>query len=330
MRAWSSRLNRGSSQQPTRSSLIPMVGPSAARMAHAERTPNTPSRSPTTARSYSPRAGTSPAPALRFRVHSLHGAGVGCRWGDDNLGQVTFTARNRPPTPYTSGVGIAVTACLPGQPCEQFRPPVTSAHTLLFVAPGGNRRVVSGEQNGRDIQPSPAGRFCVARIFQQAVFVGFFDETIGVANDSGNKPSDRLDHGHNGNLTPIEHIVTEADRAHPHSSCVVIGHPLVDSLVPTAGEDEVLFGRELMGVGLRKDLTHGRGNDKNGGGCCEARFSTGENMVQGLPPRLGLHDHPGTATVGSVVNRAVPVMSEVAQIVGGNRENTRIPCFTQQ
>src|SRR6218665_816316 len=93
-----------------------MVGPSAARMAHAERTPNTPSRSPTTARSYSPRAGSSPPTALRFRVHSPHGAGVGGREGDANLGQGTFTARNRPPTPYTSGVGIAVTPAPPPVP----------------------------------------------------------------------------------------------------------------------------------------------------------------------------------------------------------------------
>src|SRR6218665_3078085 len=188
-------------------------------------------------RSYSPRAGSSPPTArtlLRFRVPSprrtapepppLRG---GCRRESLPCGGV---ASNR----HTSGAGVAVTVCLLGQPREQFRPPVTGAHTLLFVAPRGNCRVVSGEQNARDIQPSPAGRFCVVRIFQQAVFVGFFDETIGVANNSGNKPSDRLDHGHNGNLTAIEHIVTETDRAHPHSSCVVIGHSLVDSLVPTA------------------------------------------------------------------------------------------------
>ena len=135
----------------------------------------------------------------------------------------------------------------------------------------------------------------------------FLDEALGVADDAGDEPRDGLDHRHGGDLSPVEHVVAEAHRAHPAARGVVVDDALVDALVASAGEDEVRLLGELAREGLGEALAGRRGHD-------EHRILR-QHLVERRAPRLGLHDHAGAAAVGRVVHGAVAVVRPVAEVV---------------
>src|SRR5690554_908394 len=88
------------------------------------------------------------------------------------------------------------------------------------------------------------------------------------------------------------------------------------------GEDLAGWGRENDGgCGIRpfdelreRGYVGGRGFVEERG-FCRGACRSAEDAVEGLAPGLGLHDHAGSTAVRSVVDCAVSIVREVAQIV---------------
>ena len=64
-----------------------------------------------------------------------------------------------------------------------------------------------------------------------------------VAQHTGDKASQRLDHHEYGNLAPEQDVIADRDLGHAQPERGVIDDALIDALVATAAENEVAFGR---------------------------------------------------------------------------------------
>ena len=60
-------------------------------------------------------------------------------------------------------------------------------------------------------RPRHTGGLGVDRVLEQAVLVRLLHERLGVADDAGDQARDRLDHGQDGHLPPVEHVVAQRD-----------------------------------------------------------------------------------------------------------------------
>ncbi len=152
------------------------------------------------------------------------------------------------------------------------------------------------------------------------------DETLRVADDTGDQPSDGLDHRHRRDLSPVEDVVAETDESHLAERRGVREDALVDALVAPAPEHEVLAVRELPSGGLGEDLARRRREDDDGS---IDRGIRGDR-VERLTPRLGFHHHAGASAVGRVVDRAVAVVGPVAQVVHAHVEQTAAARLAQK
>jgi hypothetical protein len=81
---------------------------------------------------------------------------------------------------------------------------------------------------------------------------------VRVADHSRDEAADGLDHRHHRDLSPVEDIVAETDQPHASPSRRVVEHALVDTFIPAAPEDEMLFRRELPSHSLGEHLASGR------------------------------------------------------------------------
>ena len=82
-------------------------------------------------------------------------------------------------------------------------------------------------------------------------------------------------------------------------------------------QDTVLVGK-LLSHRLAKGLAR-RGEEDGIRGIVRA-----SQLIKGLKERLALHEHALTAAVGRVVNRAMPVMGPVAQVMGRKLKVARL------
>ena len=82
-------------------------------------------------------------------------------------------------------------------------------------------------------------------------------------------------------------------------------------------QDAVLVG-EFLGHRLAKRLARGGEED----GICGVIGAS--QLIESLKERLALHEHALAAAVGRVVNRAMPVMGPVAQVVGRKLKIARL------
>ena len=144
-------------------------------------------------------------------------------------------------------------------------------------------------------------------ILQQPVGVRLLGQRLGVAHESGQQAYDGLDDRERGDLAAVEHVVADGDLAHLQPRGSVVHHPLVDALVATAREDQVLPGGQVGGDRLGERRAGRCGYDEDA--------PVRRDAVQRLAPGLGLHHHAGTPAVGGVVDRAVAVVGPRAQVV---------------
>jgi len=102
--------------------------------------------------------------------------------------------------------------------------------------------MVAAQQHLGHREIAPHGRLGVAGVLEQAVLVALLGQALRVADHARNQAPDRLDHRHRRHLPAVEHVVADAELANLRALRVVLDDALVDSLVATAGEDEVLTG----------------------------------------------------------------------------------------
>ena len=152
--------------------------------------------------------------------------------------------------------------------------------------------------------------------------MGLLDERPRVADDPRQQPGHRLDDREDGHLAAVEDVVPEGDDRDPHPRGGVQLHPLVDALVTAAGKDEPLLGGELARPGLRERHTPGARDDEVR---ARSTVGAGQDLVEGRPPRFGLHDHAGAAAVGGAVDAAVSVVGVLAQVVDPHVQQALVP-----
>ena len=163
--------------------------------------------------------------------------------------------------------------------------------------------MVAVHQDIRHGEPAIDGRARVLGRLEKAVLAERLARRGGRAasQHAGKKPHDGIDHCGHGNFAARQDKI-----AHRHLVRDEPPHPLVNALIVSAEENEVLRARKILGRTLRV----GRAG---GGGEHHARAGRADDLDR-LRPHVGTHQHAGAAGVGLVVHRATLVAGEVAQV----------------
>ena len=141
---------------------------------------------------------------------------------------------------------------------------------------------------------------------------GLVDRAHLVAERSGQKAADRVDHDERGELPARQDVVAEGED--------LVGErvgPLVHPLVATADEQQPLHAGEALGDALVEAASAGREEHD-----VWPRPGAGD-VLDRLEDGLGLHEHALAAPERGVVDRAVTVVGPVAQVVGAKVEHAR-------
>src|SRR5215218_7055414 len=112
----------------------------------------------------------------------------------------------------------------------------------------------------------------------------------------------------------------------------MLQHPLVDALVPAAREGQPRLHGQLVRHRLGEPLPgRARHQQVRCGVRVAERLAAGPlDRVECLTPRLRSHHHAGPSAVGRVVDRPVPVVGEVAQIVYRDVEQSLLAGLADQ
>ena len=148
----------------------------------------------------------------------------------------------------------------------------------LLATPRGDPAVVAREQHLRDVAAAPAGRLGVDGVLQQPVLVRLLHQGLGVAHEAREQAHHRLGDRQRGHLSPVEDVVAQRDLPDLAERGRVVDHALVDALVATAREHQVVVGRQLAGQRLGEGPP-ARGGEDDGG-------PVGGHRVQRVAPRL--------------------------------------------
>src|SRR5215203_2473407 len=151
---------------------------------------------------------------------------------------------------------------------DEVRAPFGRTPQRLVATPPRNLAVVAGEQHlGHRVVP-PDGRLGVAGSLEQPPGRGavrLVHERLGVADDTGQQPRDRLDDREHRDLAAVEDVVAQGDLEDAGAAGCLVEHPLVDALVAPAREDQVLLGCQVGRHRLGEGDTARRGHDDDGG-----------------------------------------------------------------
>ena len=153
----------------------------------------------------------------------------------------------------------------------------------------------------------------VLRILEKPGAERLVDAALVVSEHAGDKPHDGIGHRERRKLAAREHIIAQGDAA--------VGariDALVHALVMAADEQDAVLVGELLGHRLAKRLA--RGGEEDG----VRRVIGASKLIEGLKERLALHEHALAAAVGRVVNRTMPVMGPVAQVMGRKLKVARL------
>src|SRR3954468_11404374 len=157
--------------------------------------------------------------------------------------------------------------------------------------------MVAGEENAGNTLATEQWRPGVLGAFENW-FGGerFAAGALFVPEDAGNQPRDGVDHGQGGELTAGEHEVADRELL-----VDVVAHPLVDSLVAAAHEDELAPLRQVLRLGLVEPLSLRAEQDGDG-----AR-GPGAGGLDRRDQRLGVY-YPPPPPPGGDVARAPGVV----------------------
>lgn len=174
----------------------------------------------------------------------------------------------------------------------------------LFLAPFFDFTVVAGEEDFGHWHAAEVFGPGILRVFE----VVFMAEGLGhrgliAAEGSGEEPDAGVGDHHGGEVAGGEHVV--ADREFPINKG--LADASVDAFVVAADEDQMLFSGQGPGVGLAELFTGRAHQEDLGGGSSQGFDSREEGFTE--------HHLAGAAAVGTVVDPAVFVLGEIAQLV---------------
>ena len=87
--------------------------------------------------------------------------------------------------------------------------------------------------------------------------MGFLHQGLGVADNAGQQPHDGLHHGQDGHFAAVEDVVPQAHGPDGEVLFRPLDDPLVDALVPAAGENQLVFLGKLVGQRLGEPFARG-------------------------------------------------------------------------
>ena len=178
-------------------------------------------------------------------------------------------------------------------------------------APGVHLGVVAGEQHLGHASSLVVCWPRVLRVLEKARGERLVDGAHLVTEGAGQKPDHRIRDNHGRKLAPGEHVVAKAQR--------LVGKlvdALVHALVAPADEHEPLLAGEALGDRLGERGANGREEDD----ASRARVR-GQDVSHGLEDGGRLHEHALTSPKGGVIDRAVPIVGPVSQVVGAKLED---------
>ncbi len=157
------------------------------------------------------------------------------------------------------------------------------------------------------VQTTETSRSGVHRLLEQAVAEGFANRRLRIADDTGEQAGDTLDDGKSRHLAASEHEVTQRDLLVGE----VVGHPLVDPLVSSTDQGEVLHGRPPVEIRLGESISGGGEDDTM------ARIDRLQGRHDGFDP----HHHAGSTSEGSVVHLAMYPPTMPTNVLDVDRED---------
>src|SRR5215218_4617612 len=218
---------------------------------------------------------------------------------------------NRPSLPLLLPGGVA-------GPLQQVGPLPAGALQRLLAPPALHGAVVARAEHGRDLQAPVDGRPGVLRVLEQAGRERLVGGRGGVAHHPGDQPGHGVQDHQGGRLPAGQDEV--ADR----QDLVDAGaDALVDALVAAAAQDQARLGGQAPGDPVVEATAVG-GEQHDPG------RAVGLQVVEGVEPGAGAHDHAGAAAEGGVVDAAVPVGGPVAQVVQADLDQAALPRLAEQ
>ena len=162
--------------------------------------------------------------------------------------------------------------------------------------------MVAAEEDTGDFPALVVGGAGVVGMVEEAVSEGILLRGVAVAQDAGDQAHDSIGEDERRQHAAGEDIVANGNFVIDE----VVGDALVDAFVVAAKEDEIFFESEFTGDGIGKFAALGR--EENGMGFWRA------DVCEGEVDRFDFHHHAGSAAVGSIIHRAVPVARPIAEV----------------
>src|ERR1700682_3061825 len=170
--------------------------------------------------------------------------------------------------------------------------------------PLAEQLVVARHQHVRNSLALELGRTSVLGMLKKPFRERVAARRLLIAQHPPDMAGDHLHQDHGGQLTTTEDVVADAD--------LVIGQPrphaLVKTLIPPRDQDQAGLLRERGGQRLVELATLGREQDAG-------RLRSTANLADGLEYGLWLQHHARATPVGDVVDLAVLVTGEGAEVV---------------
>src|SRR5581483_6446548 len=174
----------------------------------------------------------------------------------------------------------------------------------LLPAPAVDARVVAREKHLGHAHAAKLGRARVLRAARKLAAERVVLERRRVADDAGDEPADRVDQHHGRDLGAAQYVIADRDLAGAEAGA----HAVVDALVAAAHDDQARLAGELGRQRLVEAPAPGLEQDHR-------PRVVEHHALDRLEYRLRLEDHPRAAAERHVVDLAVPVVREVAQVV---------------
>ena len=172
--------------------------------------------------------------------------------------------------------------------------------------------MIPRSQHFGDPAPFPFKRSGIMRIFEEAAFKAFLLSAGRRAHYPGEQPNASVEQDESRRLAARKHIVPDRDRDNGPG----LEQALVNAFEAPAQDRHARASRKLAHLRLGQRLAARRHRQQ---GCLGRRR---QDMVDGPSEDVGAHHHAGTAASRRIVDRAMPVGGEIADLHRFQRPQT--------